>query len=1681
MELECDIDWDALPAVIARFEGYAPLFSATGDNTAGDNTAGGNTTAAPPATGAAEGKAVYNLYMARWRQSYEPTLDTALEGVSAAPYQKLFFQGKGLDIYDCQSLYELELLYAADHLPYLKDKAKQEDLFKTLRDYYGAGKGNAPANAIVTSLWEWQQRHNTWTPREEAFIALDSLIALYPRTEAITMAYQHKVELTKDAQAKYALCRQALRQFRKSPRKDFFQGTIRDLERQSLSLRMQEQVYPNSTVPVVLSHRNTPKVTFKFYTYQSNGKKGRCVKTIRVNTLAHPLGKSVTDTLSLPVPAEGRYVLRASYKDVVTSTTLYVGKIASLYKNNRGKGYVYAVDYKSGRPLEQASVQFLGITAPEQPLSLAGFTLLPTPNTDKESYEFRLTLPATPTAPADSFSEPFRVGAWESRWRPASANNIISAVALFTDRKLYYSGDTIYFKGIATQYTQGRTSMVVGRSFDILLRSSSNYRDTLAKVTCQTNEFGSFSGSFATGSYLTNGTYSLVTAGTSTQVRLENYVRPLFTVELPTTESAFAYGDTITQRGVVQNVAGFPMQNATVTYQVHRRTLVRPFLNRYYIPYFEQKPIASGTVTTDSEGTFALSFLAERPDTKEKAFSGFTVSVSVADATGETHEKEVLIPIGDYPYVLSSNLPHILNKERPGTLTLQVLNLNGIPQEVSGSYQLTQNGQPICDGTFSAEGTTQPQWNDLPSGRYTLSYQAGKVRDTDSFILLSPHDTTSPVDTTLFFLAHNVTEDNSRTSFLLGTTENKLYALAECYDGDSLLLSMPLELSHEMKRIDWPQLDSYPYPVSLRIVAIKNGAYFQEEHTFPRTQAQTLTLTLESFRDKALPNSEESFALRVTSGQKTLTPGQASQPGQETEALVSIYNASTDRLGANHFSFTPARRMAGYMPGIQHAFTNRTHPDEYVISQGRNTRAMSTLTTGRMEKAAAAPNAYIAFDQAAEAVTSEAGVDTAADAVQEEKATNPAPQEETGLRTDFAETLAFLPHLTAPVGANGTTIPVAFRTNGLLSTFNVLVMAHSKEGKVGHTQASLTVRKEVMVLPSFPLFLREGDAIDWQARTVNLTNESLQGSATISVNGRDLPAQPVTLAPNGQALLNWAYNSAQAKETGAPSASPSASPSLTVKASLESDGHRDAEQHVIPLLTRQESITRAQTVLSTGEGIITLVQKDRKSTPTLEVTTPITAAMAALPALDTPAFNNLTSWMSTFYAAQTGAWMYRRYPALGQQIVWHDDAYVAQITQKALTQFEGLQQEDGGFAWFPGMTSSYILTLFYLDKIGKMQQMDVLTDNVSKALQPLTNKAIAFVDATFEKEWDKKARNEWRQEAFPNGVARYFAVRTALNNTPTGQAYRFFLERIDTAWKGTSIMEKAQWALVYERLGHTAAYDAVVSSLREYAVRNKTVGCYFPNAVPFNDLMSSEILAHATLLLVFRHDASLCRGLQQWILLQKKNHIWGNTEGTTDVIYALLLSGTEGTTPDSAPLYEVQQHGTTFTVRNRSNVLLFASLYEQTVEDIKDLAPFSHQMSVTRRFYKVQPGTPSAPETRQLLNPGDTVTKGDLIAVQYILTNTEPRSFVQLKASRAACLVPQTETSGFQWRMGCYREVKDSYTQFFFQSLSAGEYTVEECFYVTQSGTFNNGFAQIESLYAPEYRGHSASGTLQSK
>src|SRR5690606_36490721 len=103
-----------------------------------------------------------------------------------------------------------------------------------------------------------------------------------------------------------------------------------------------------------------------------------------------------------------------------------------------------------------------------------------------------------------------------------------------------------------------------------------------------------------------------------------------------------------------------------------------------------------------------------------------------------------------------------------------------------------------------------------------------------------------------------------------------------------------------------------------------------------------------------------------------------------------------------------------------------------------------------------------------------------------------------------------------------------------------------------------------------------------------------------------------------------------------------------------------------------------------------------------------------------------------------------------------------------------------------------------------------------------------------------------------------------------------------------------------------------------------------------------------------------------------------------------------------------------------------------------------------------------------LLEPGGFVT------VRLVVRSTADMDYIHLEDMRASGFKPTNVLREYIYQNGSayYESTRDAVTHFFFDRLRKGTYVLEYTVRANNAENFSNGITTIESMYAPEFSGH---------
>ena len=820
--------------------------------------------------------------------------------------------------------------------------------------------------------------------------------------------------------------------------------------------------------------------------------------------------------------------------------------------------------------------------------------------------------------------------------------------------------------------------------------------------------------------------------------------------------------------------------------------------------------------------------------------------------------------------------------------------------------------------------------------------------------------------------------------------------------------------------------------------------------------------------------------------------------------------------------------------------------------------ASLSMMTGNAKRAVASSRALYSAEESGSAVEI-----AMTDAVLEEETvradetlTQPQPE----LRTNFAETAFFYPQLRTNEQGE---IVVSFTVPQSLTRWNFRGYAHTREMYTGKLEASTVTAKEFMLKPNLPRYVRVGDRTEIAATVSNLTKGKVKGSVVMQLF--DPMTEKVVLtrkqkfeAEAGRnAAVKFSFEADERYDL------------LGIRLVADGGTFSDGEQHLLPVLSNKQQVVETQTLTVRGKetrtfGLDSLFNGNSRTATDRRLTVEFTGnpawyAVQALPTMSVPETDNAIVWATAYYANALAGYIANSQPRIKavfdswkatgasketflsqleknqevKNILLSESPWLMEATGEseqrarmatlfdlnqlnnrtasAVVRLKELQGDDGSWSWYKGMGGNYYVTVYVL---RQLERLPLLTGT------PLQNEALAmkregmrYLHGVARKEYLRlrEAEKKGTKVTTLSGAALDYLYLVALSGEQVPkenkEAYDYLLERVHYNLNMSSMLYKAQCAVILQAAGRKAEAAEFEASLKEHLVTEEEVGAHFA----FNDgrlgwLMLPAMAHVAAMEALARFDGNeaLLEDMKLWLLKQKQTMAWNTPVTTADAVYALLCGGRNlleddgqvnlklGKTTWSTTDSEVAGLGyvkKTFTgddaalkeknivVEKPGEGMAWGAVYAQYLSPLSDLKEQGGELGVEKQLYVER----TAADGKRTLEPLTGKAKvGDKVVARLVIRADRDMDFVQLKDQRGACFEPIGALSGYRWSggLGYYAEVEDAGTNFFFDHLGKGTYVLEHSYRVVRSGEYETGIATLQSAYAPEFAAHSAGGTL---
>lgn len=1675
--------------------------------------------------------------------------------------------------------------YYADDL--LSVIAQESNQYAALHAYY-LTTGNRQAQLFSALEMLRQQRPDERVkPAESAFLQrLDSLAERYADLaeagEVALLRYSHLDEnTTATAEEKISYIDTALSRWGSWKRMNELRNAKTDLTSSRFTVQIDQEVWmPNRQQKIDLkSMRNITQLTMKVYGVKAEGdielspalseqyKKiknllkpmPQLTKTLQLGT-HHDYDMFEDSTVIEALPA-GVYMLEFESKPATTSPVrmlYFVSDVRLLQQKLPGQQIRYAtVNATTGQPIPGASIRLtIGYGSKQKRVVVStnanGEHLYTIKDKQQPSTAFAYTQ-------ADKACRPYNgYGYFSCQEHDRSSEQAV----VYTDRAIYRPGQQVHVAAIfySTEHYIEHQALphkkVTMRLYD------ANY-EVVAEQEVTTDEYGTCTADFTLPKTGLTGRFSVAVNGFAQWFRVEEYKRPTFQVEFDEVKQSYDSGDTISVKATARSYAGVPIQGAKVSYKVVRR---RAFWWMSYSRYWstavfgqsnDDEELAAGEAMTEGDGTFSVDVPLTVPTTKYPMFYNFVVTADVTDQAGETHQGQYSLPLGNRKTALSVDLADKVLAEDKGNMTFHLRNAAGNDISAKVRYR-------IDNGKWQNADTQQPiAINEKKSGRHTLTAICQNDTVKRDFVVFSLNDKRPAAETDDWFYVSDFAfpPNGKPVTVQVGSSASNVHILYTVISGDRLLESGVTDKSNELINRKLAYKEEYGNGLLLTYVWMREGKVYEHTVTLQKPLPdKNLKLQWKTFRDRLTPGQQEEWTLVVTKPDGT--PANA-------QLMATLYDKSLEQLAPLNWHLAPSMWLP--LPSTQWQFDTWGSAFGQAFLRPQMLK-VSALSFSRFDHdiyphyiryagfgAFRTRNIGMAYSRAG-AVTEEAvlyeapvmmsqksanaadtklqgrigGLDVKgndeADSAQGSEAESQQASEPQ-LRENLQETAFFYPQLTAD--STGC-VALKFTLPESLTTWHFMGIAHTKDMMHGMLEGDAVAKKDVMIQPNMPRFVREGDVATISARVFNTSEQTVSGTARLQLVDPETDAvvyeqsRQVSVEANQTGSVSFEYKPDGQQQL------------LIARMSISGEGYSDGEQHYLPILPNREQVTVTVPFTQTKPGTKTIDLSQlvpvAQGKLTIEYTNnPVWLMIQALPAVGHPHDDCAICQATSYYANALGRHIIKQNPrakgvfeqwkredtsvtSLSSQLEkntelkdlllnetpwvldadreseqrqrladFFDENLMQQRLSSAIEKMGKLQNSDGSWSWWPGMHGSTYMTVSISEMLVRLNHM---TDEQSETTAML-KKAFSFMNkemVEMVKEMKRQEKKGMRQ-SFPSFTALQYLYICTIDgrkqDAETTEAQNYLKKLLKKERKNQSIYEKALSAIILNA-------PLYVKSLKEYTVYREEMGRYYdtPRAgYSWRDYrIPTQTMAIEAIQRLTPQDTATISEMQRWLLQEKHTQAWDTPINSVDAVYAFMNGNSQALAPQPATRLAIDGKeletskatagiGYVKTALPAQGAKTFTA--EKTSEGTSWGAVYAQFMQKTSDV-KDQTESGIVVKRELLTTAGKAVNSplkvGDRVKVRITITTDRDLDFVQVTDRRAACMEPVNQLSGYHW--GYYCAPRDQSTNFYYDVLPKGKHVLETEYYIDREGEYQTGTCSVQCAYAPAFKGLTKSRTI---
>ncbi len=1436
-----------------------------------------------------------------------------------------------------------------------------------------------------------------------------------------------------------------------------------------------------------------------------------------------PVDKSTVVTTTLTTDnklAPGAYYLRVSSPQVKGTPdrhVLIVSDVNLLLKRTDSEALVWATDLKSGKPVAGLPVVVYGWN--QQTLGQG--------TTDADGL-LRVQFPklAEPYLPIYALAEQSGqvVGAVGGDWADGinpfdySLEGSLSQpdyyAYMYTDRPLYRPGQTVHFKGILRGGRDG--AYTIPQMSTVSIKAQDSQGHEILKTDVPLSPYGTFSGDVSLSAAAPLGYYSIAMEvplpptkdnpkpvySQSASYQVAEYRKPEFEVQVTTDKPGYINGETINVSADSMYFFGGPVANAKAKWRLLADDyfFTPPDSVKGYWDFADtdvlqdrqkRRPgevLRDGSGTTDSKGRLTFQVPAGLGDVPIS--QNYTIEVELTDVNGQSvtsrsvvpvHKADMYIGVAPEHYIGLAKQEQRVNlvvlDTKGVSVTNQALTVNVFRREWYTTRQKESGGQFYLASVYTDTQVATLSATTNVQGAASVAYtppQAGSYRvvaeGKDGAGNTARSATYQWVAGTEFV---NWRRDNNdrmaltadRKTYLPGDTAKVLvqspFAPAEA------LVTVERGAIRDVKRmtlpttsttIDVPLTKDDAPNVYVSVATVKGG----DDKTLPQFKLGNVRLDV-SPRDKLLD-------IRL----QPEKPG-AVQPGQTVTYNITVLDSDGKPIQGEFSAALVDKALYSLVED-----TSRNPGDVFYATRSLGVGTAATLIRNVNRVTAA---------------LAEGG-----------KGGGGGGMEVAPVRRDFQDTGYWKASFTTDAqGQAKLDIPLPDN----LTTWTLTVVGVTQDTKVGRTRLDTLATKDLLLRPTLPRFLVQGDNVRLGAVVQNNTDRAIDARATLQTQGFDGKTDPVSVSipARGKAVVGWDARVGDVPKAG-------------VMMAVDAGGLNDSVTIDLP-------VSRATTPETVGTaGVVTDAQRAEEVVRVPSDAAPGQGSLAVSinPSVSSVAQQGVTylqnyPWEATENVASrflSTAAVMQAMQALGQAAdTKQTQAQLSTDLQKLYSQ----RNADGGWGWWHGDASNPFLTAYTLLALHNGQQSGAPVDK--NIIDAATNYLRAYLDQRV----DTSVPGQMSQRAF------VLWVLSEIGQPQNGRAVELYNARNDMSLYGQAFLLMALQKA--DPQGQVPRIKALAQNLWGQAERSAT-GTHWTESIPNPTTMNTDLRTTAialealgrvdpkdanlpnvaTWLMSQRQETGAWRTPQEtaWAALALADYAAARGGGSGTSRFAINLNGQDiktgevGAATTEAQRIEVAlkdlaaNAGNNLTISKSGGPDLYYTEHLTTYRPAGQSQALNKGIVVGRTYLAVDPVTlkPTGQEATNV-KPGDYVmVKLTLIAptslYYVVLEDPLPAGFealdLSLKTTSAAAQGPsvkqvgpppgQTQTpksypgpDAPYWAHWTHSEVRDNKVAMFAPELRPGTYEYTYTVRASVPGQFTALPATAYEMYFPETFGRS--------